>query len=106
MKFKTLIVKQSTWKVFKDISELTDTPIAQILTEISENLKRAMNDLDYQHFNKFFFGCTYEPSKRIVLIKVFEMLFGMGSSQREIEKQTKKIIRDAIKKREKQGVKA
>ena len=104
--FKKIVVKKKTWKTFKKVSELTNTPIAQILTEIAENLDKALNDLDYQSFNKFFFACAYDSSKRLVLIKVFEMLFGMGSSQREIERQTKKIIRDAIKKRKKEGVKA
>ena len=102
--FTSITVKRSTYQTFKKVSELTNEPIAEILTDIAENLEKALKDVN-PSFNYFTFACAYDSSKRLVVLKILEMLFGVSlSSQEEVERKTKQIIREAIKKNREDGV--
>jgi len=104
-KYTTLTLKRETYETLKKVSDLTRTPIAQILTDFALNLEKALNDVDSEHFNVFNIAFGYDSSKRVLIAKILESIFGYSmQTQREIERQTKKIIRDAIKKRKKEGV--
>lgn len=105
--FTTLTIKRETYETLKAVSDLTKKPIAEIITDLAENLEKALNDVDSEHFNVFNIVFAYDSSRRVVVCKILESLFGYSmQTQKEIVKQTRKIIRDAINEREKRGVKA
>ena len=103
-KYTTLTIRRETYETLKAVSDLTRTPIAQILADIAENLEKALKDVN-PSFNYFTLACVYDSSKRLVVLKILEMLFGVSlSSQEEVERKTKQIIREAIKKNRENGV--
>lgn len=102
-KFKKVVLKEDVWKVYKSVSSTCNIPIANILEQISLCLLKALNDLDYANYNRFFFASHYEPSKRMVLLKIFEMVFGANATEKEIEQVEKRIER-AVKSRREKGV--
>ena len=101
-KYTTLTIKRETYETLKAISDLTRTPIAQILTDFALNLEKALNDVDSEHFNIFNIVFGYDSSKRVVVCKILESIFGYSLDFREVKKQ----IEQAVKQRREKGVKA
>ena len=103
-KFKTIMVKEEIWKVLKEVSELTNTSITEILEDFALNLKLAMKYRS-QYANKFTLAFTFDKEKRLILIKLFEIIFGTALNDKEMKKQIENQLTKINEERKERGVK-